>query len=303
MAYKEYYLDNIKNRTSQGGYQKSESQSFNKKRSCSRRSRCKKLTCKYCGAKDNFIHKKRLTAIHKRINIAKVTKLRFLVFTVPPELRSYFCTTKALNQLFKLVLRVIKQFFGVEMGCRDSAERKEKKYTLQKECFATLHLHGKYNSFFHPHINVIIIEHYPDNERLKLFLSDKKLKALRESYKQGLQGLVGTQIEEVDVNYRTFYTEEACETRIRYITTPPDPIKLKQLFKTCLSEEDFKNFRIIRFWGKLSNSEYKSYKPAHEKQFGIDSKFPKPKNNPASRAASMIRAKDIPDVPTGKVQF
>jgi len=297
MITKEYYLDNnINNRLSPGEEQISTSQSFNTTGRCSRRSRCKKPTCIYCGAKDNFIHKKRQRAIHKRINTAKISKLRYFVFTLPLEVRSYFYTAKALNQFFKLVLRVIKQFFGVEISRRDSARGIEIKYSLQKECFATLHLHGDHDSLYHPHINVIIIEHYPDDERFRLF--NRNLPALRESYRRGLEGIIGRRIEKVVINYRYICGEKECANCIKYVATPPDPTKFKLLFDNCLHEDDFKNFRFIRFWGKLSNSEYNVSQHVDKKQFEIACKSLKPiNNNPASRR------KGIQEVSTGKDRF
>jgi hypothetical protein len=224
--------------------------------------RCKKQACHECGGENHPIHRNRRKAVHRRTANMSIISGRSLIFTVPMELRrKYFMSREGLNRLLKIVNRVIKKYFGIEVGEKKKKKGVVKIYRLDKPAIATLELFGKDNTY-NPHINVIIFEKYPSASYLRI--SKTKLQQIKTSYKKALTGLLRQEIKEVVVHSKyvdnKFYTKKV----IRYVTKPTKPETFEKLEEEGDTElitlliQELKGFQYIRYWGKLSNCRYKN---------------------------------------------
>jgi len=228
------------------------------------RFRCKKPLCHRCGGKNNLIHSLRIESVLNRIRFSGFTALRRFVFTLPFDLRKEFMTRKRLNQFFDLVRRLICRYFGIFVGEKETKKGTERIYSLHKGVVGILHLFGK-DSTYKPHVNVLIFE--KELDRKKLRVSHQKLNNINQSYQRALKGLLKINVPQVVVHYKWVCGKEEVRSTISYMTKPPSPEILDDIMvdngtKDSLIMEKFMicelhNFQHIRFWGGLSNSEYK----------------------------------------------
>lgn len=219
--------------------------------------------CPKCGGEGNLIHRKRYGAIMRRINMTNTKSLRQFVFTIPMNLRELFMTKDRLNKLFKIVERIIKKEFGVMVQERKTKKGIERKFNLEKAVVAILHLFGDKDYSFNPHINVLIFEDsYKTNN---LILSTEKLNMIKKSCEKALRGLLKTRVDNVVIHY-SYKTKRKIKSSIWYMTKPmkPEIVEYKLSMECDLRPMDLVmlelyNFRFIRFWGLLADSEYKKH--------------------------------------------
>lgn len=177
---------------------------------------------------------------------------------------------EGLDGLINVVRRIIEKEFGTLVKEKEAKHGKKKFYNLNKPVAASLELVGNHwidyrtdpdpQIPYNPHINVLIFEDIKKGNSPRI--DPKKLERLKRSYQRALQGLLRTRIDKVDIHYS--YKYEVSES-IWYVTKPMHPeicgilgrkgdLRLSDFLMIGLS-----NFRFIRLWGSLANSEYKKH--------------------------------------------
>jgi hypothetical protein len=169
-----------------------------------------------------------------------------------------------LNRFFKIVKRIIERFFGVVTKEKKAKHGVRRIYSLNnKKVVATLHLFGKDDSDFNPHINVLIFE--DDSTGGSLRISLKKLQEIKEAYRIALRYFLGVDIERIVIHYKYHQGLRAIEQCIWYMTIPLNLKTFWNLYRKrdlgiiYLIMYELSGFRHLRFWGRLANSEYKKH--------------------------------------------
>jgi|GEM_PF-3279630 len=260
-------------------------QPLNNKELYHRKLECLKPWCATCGGKNGLLHQNRIEAVNKRLPEVEQIALRQFVFTIPCEMRRYFFCKDSLNHLFGIVQRVIEKAFGIEVG--KPAKDGEIKYQLDKGVIAYLHLIGGHDSDinrkFHPHVNVHVIEVKSAlNSEEDLWLSGAELQAIKNNFRKALKSYaayIGAKINEdagtmsriykkinvADVHYKHKYTYVEVANAINYMTEPLSHAyfdELQQEKQNPLLELlilGLKRFRVIRYWGSISDHRYKHF--------------------------------------------
>ncbi len=226
--------------------------------------KCRKLMCHKCGGYNHSLHRKKYKLVKKRIDGLDIPYLRQIVFTIPEHLRKkHFLTKDGLNKLFGVVKRLIRREFGELVEERRTKNGIKKKYRLDKKVVAFLHLFGRTGSF-NPHINVLIFENNLKGNSLKL--SMEKIEGIKKSYHRALQASLNETLPELVVDYSYRIGKKNVRTSIWYMSTPLDPEIPENIITIDFDIEmmdlmvlELRRFQHIRFWGQLSNSEYKKH--------------------------------------------
>jgi hypothetical protein len=200
---------------------------------------CYKPWCPTCGGFKGKIHNKRFSRALDYIGDADNVMLRQFVFTVPPEIRSFFEDTKGCNALFNMAKRVIKKYFD------------------GKSSLAYLHYHGdKDVNELHPHINVHVIE---PKYSIGLLSADR-LDAIKETWLKALRHYTGQKgMTIADLYYSFRQGKGKVIHAIRYMSKPmmtikrdgnwivPDEFELgEEMAKKIVA---MKGFKFLRMWG------------------------------------------------------
>lgn len=205
--------------------------------------RCKKHFCPICGGKKGVIHKTRIQAVNKRVDLTKYN-LRQFVFTVPEECREVFRSRAGLNRLLSAGKRLVQKAFG-----KDSA------------AIGYIHLFGDprpedpgHELKFNPHVNIHIVENGQKALKLDpLFLDRIKKAWLRSLVHMGCSG-----IDSVDVHYSFRIKERHKRHSLKYMSRPTwGSEHIQDAALQYLLVVELKGFQYIRFWGALANSNYK----------------------------------------------
>lgn len=248
-----------------------------------KRIHCGKQWCKLCGDRRNtmgkllvgHIHKRRKKAVFARLNagyeicdkedfavlkgtLSKCTQLQY-VFTVPVSQRSLFFSKAGLNRLANAAKRCIEEIH------------------FDKGAMCFIHVVGDTSDQFHPHINV----HVYESKNYKVLPEkignsrpeDRLLKRIKRHWSRSLIGL-GCKLEKddkgnfcVDV-HKSFVTSDKplrMLHRIKYMTKPIEVSVFDRWRATGNREmlnfavRELKGFRYIRYWGSLSNSNYRQW--------------------------------------------
>lgn len=245
-----------------------------------KRLHCLKWWCPTCGTRMSSkgkmipgeIQKNRRKAIFARLNggyeicdkrdfeqfkqtLNTITLIQY-VFTVPKDQRDIFKSKSGLNRLLGSAKRIM---------AREYPETGQVAY---------MHVVGDESLEFHPHVNVQVF--VPGNIRVcpPAGVVDSKLERIKKSWARALRGH-GCDIEsgaaEGDgvVVYKNFVKQSDTYKkklhRIKYMSKTIDQSYLEKWKEAGMTDmieftvKALKGFRYIRYWGELSNKNYKTW--------------------------------------------
>jgi len=212
---------------------------------------CRKQWCPVCGGKGGKIHKHRLHAELKRVDVNNYN-LQQSVLTVPVYLRHFFIDRENLEYLEQSAKKLTEKFFGVPVF---DSKGHIKKYRLEVGVIVTTHLFGEVAGVFHPHINIQVLA--KKNEKLKL---DKSiLKAINKFWLKKLQKF-DEKLEVVDTEYSFKTSPHRVMHALKYMCRPWSVADYEAIQDDRLKEFlviDLSGFRYLRFWGALADKRYK----------------------------------------------
>ena len=209
---------------------------------------CGRQYCPRCGEKESVIHQRRYSRSWDRLMWAPA--LGEVVLTVPEELRDNFKSMDMLGKLHRLGWTCVKETLGRELDIDGG--------------MTTVHLFGDKSDKFHPHVNIT----FPLSNLLKV--SKETLEALRDKWYDMLEELTGKEIS---------LTEDGRERKNAHygfkVTDAQKAQWLKYVLRSTVGAErflrlddDLKEFVVtslvgfhnIRWYGKLSNGNFKKYR-------------------------------------------
>lgn len=166
--------------------------------------------------------------------------LGYVVFTIPPRLRHFFMSKENLAELHRRGAKCVEEVMGADGSC------------------TVVHLFGDRSDEFHPHINVIFPKWGEG------YISDSQLKELRRRWREILQDWFGVPIDEREENAHYSYArvEGQMIHRVKYVSrsviNPERFLRLDDSLK-LLIVEGLKGFRNVRYHGRLSDRNWRSY--------------------------------------------
>lgn len=227
---------------------------------------CGRQYCIRCGEEDSVIHQQRYSRSWDRLMWAPA--LGGIVLTVPEEIRNDFKSIDKLGLLHKAGWACVKEVWGRDV-VKENGEV-EKGIDIDG-AMTTVHLFGdedeKGDRFdkFHPHVNItfpMILE--------KPMVSKERLEALRSGWYDILTELTGEEIsltgdgrERKNAWYGYRDTEAKKAHWLKYVLRATVGVErflrlsddMKEFIVTSLM-----GFHNVRWFGKLSNRNFKKYK-------------------------------------------
>ena len=158
---------------------------------------CNKWFCPSC---NKVMKAKRSMKIEDIVGNMDNIFLRQHVFTCPEETRSFFWSRDDLNALFKMAKRAINRYYPDHLK------------------IATLHIVGDKSMKYHPHINVLVVEHGLDKSWK---VPQEIIDGLKETWLRSLRGytqLKGLEVADVHYSYRV--GKNKIKHAIRYMVRP-----------------------------------------------------------------------------------
>jgi Zn finger protein HypA/HybF involved in hydrogenase expression len=199
---------------------------------------CNKVYCPKCGGKNGRIHKKRKAAVLRRIGKPEKVFFRQLVFTFPGSVWDKLRSRAALNEAIREINYIVKKHFK---GCG---------------FFTNLHVAGekdKGKGVYKPHINVDIVI----GRHERYILSRELINNIRDSWQKWLMKKYDVWSES-PFHYGFKNSLAKVLHEINYMTRPVGFDEIKEMDEE-LQEFlvlEMKNFKYLRFGGKMSNTEY-----------------------------------------------
>lgn len=197
---------------------------------------CHKAFCPDCGRRKGRVHKKRMRAVLTKLKGAKDINFGQHIFTFPQEVREIMKSRDLLNKAIRAITKIIKKNFG------------------KRGIFINLHIGGDKNKgVYKPHINVDVV--LKKEETYKL--TKEKREKIKNDWNEWLLKNLGIEGKR-PYNYRFKNTLRKVLHEIEYMTRPVGFAELEnydQKTQEFLVVE-MKNFKYLRFGGKLSNTEY-----------------------------------------------
>lgn len=204
---------------------------------------CHRMLCPKCSQKDSRAHKRKYGRIwNKLMWIAQVANcvLGYVVFTIPPRLRRFFMDKENLAELHRRGAKCVEEVMGADGSC------------------TVVHLFGDRSDEFHPHVNVVFPQWGNGH------VSESKLKELRRRWREMLQEWLDVQIDESEENAHYNYARVKGQMihRVKYISRsvvgPERFLRLDDSLKRLIVE-GLKGFRNVRYHGRLSDRNWRSY--------------------------------------------
>ncbi len=212
---------------------------------------CRKHWCPVCGGKGGHIHKNRIHSVLRRLDIDQYN-IRQFVLTVPESLRDKLKDRESINKLISYSKQLTDKFFGVPVFDKKGHVRK---YHLEKGCISYLHLFGDEQSgIYKPHVNIHIFE----DKKEKLILSESILNSIRKYWLKKLRQF-DQSLDVADIHYKFRIAKGHKLHAIKYMTKSWGADDFQQCddeLKNFLVME-MSGFQYLRFWGALSNCNYK----------------------------------------------
>jgi hypothetical protein len=217
---------------------------------------CGRQYCPRCGEVESVIHQRRYSRSWDRLMWAPA--LGKVVLTVPEELRNDFKDIDMLGKLHKFGWECVKETLGRELNI-DGA-------------MTTVHFfgdkdknEGKDIDKFHPHVNIT----FPLCSDEALVVSEETLKALRNKWYDMLEELTGKKIsltedgrERKNAHYGFKVSDAQKAQWVKYVLRPT--VGAERFLRL---DDDLKEFIVtlvgfhnVRWYGKLSNRNFKGYR-------------------------------------------
>ena len=234
---------------------------------------CGRQYCPRCGEKDSIVHQRRYSRVWDRLMWAPA--LGKVILTVPEELRDDFKSKDMLSKLHRAGWACVEEALGQELSIDGG--------------MTTVHLFGdeRGNSVgksdkFHPHINVtfplcpgvdLVDEEdkiIKDVARRSLTVNKETLNALRDKWFDMLEELTGKVIsltedgrERKNAHYAFRVTEAQKAHWLKYVLR--STVGAERFLRLDNNMREFvvasmAGFHNVRWYGKLSNRNFKGYK-------------------------------------------
>jgi len=232
---------------------------------------CGRQYCPRCGEKDSLIHQRRYSRVWDKLMWAPA--LGKVVLTIPEELRDDFKSKKMLGKLHRLGWECVKEVLGQELDIDGG--------------MTTVHLfgdaegqNGGKSDKFHPHVNItfplcsdaglVDEDGRVTKESVRMLVSKEALKALRDKWFDVLEKLTGKTIsltkdgrERKNAHYGFRVTEAQKAHWLKYVLRPTVGAKRFLRLDDDLREfvvSSLVGFHNVRWYGKLSNRNFREYK-------------------------------------------
>lgn len=226
---------------------------------------CRKAYCPDCGGAGGKIHKNRMHSVFNRVDVEKYN-LRQFVFTIPEEIREKLKSRENLNKLIGYTKQTIEKYFGNPVLDKKGHV---KKYQLNKGVIMYLHIFGDNDDNFKPHVNIHILE----DKNQKLVIEESTLNSIKKYWHKKLKNFDETLVN-VDVHYSFRNTKPKKLHAIKYMTkswgVKQFENQTEEMKKFLVN--DLSGFQYLRYWGSLSNCNYKDEYNIKEEKITCESK-------------------------------